>query len=803
MTDYENIYRDMLSNPHEPCFRLLTLLPGPLRTSSPGRHSGDANNDDGQHEAHERKFAKTPLTYIENGPVSTDLEVKLKTYPLNKCPNYEALSYTWGELDGPEFSVKCDGYNFLALGHLKNALTALRLPDRPRTLWIDAICINQNSKEERGQQVAIMRYIYRNATRAVVWLGLDGEENYAPPFRSDVDAYGVDAYGLEFALLDQFVPSLESCLVFHLDMLATEPEKLWRKHVEVQSTWERRRDLIKIAAQSVKRAWESRPHGPPRATTLDTALNEMILEEMPKLFRTTANYIATRPRFQQKVLEIMAVSGSWRTTICNILCREWWSRVWIIQEACLASEVTFLCGHAVFDLDLLFLGLVLYTAVTPDPRFRGHISAAWSLVQIMEYRTLHQQVGSYDLPSFLQLLEEFRPSYANNPVDHVYGLMGLVAPDELSSLSRVDFKPDYSDEMTVSRCFTKTASAICMTSSNLDILSICHSLPHTKSSRSDVHLPLPSWVPNWSVRAVNMLSPMHGIEPPVNRYSMPLFSACGSCQSWAPCFRGETVMVISGHVVDTVTSIVSQPLSTVAQLKNAANDMAKLVDEEDEDLADQGKNQRGICELFVDSMARVGGMISVLFEWEQFALTGSQGYPTGEDMRHVFCAVRCFGYMPDGLEAAMRVFNEYMNALSWCRRMYDLTSTPCRPWTSFRRRERAERKSRSSKMRQTLVALAGLDKKKQARMNRFNALQKYSVGRKLAWTKNGLLGLVPRDSEAGDQVIICRGSKLPLVLRPANEVGQWRLLGACYVHGMMYGEMLYIHSYLCFRYFLG
>jgi hypothetical protein len=39
-------------------------------------------------------------------------------------------------------------------------------------LWIDALCINQESVSERNAQVAIMRDIYKAAKRIVVWLGL-------------------------------------------------------------------------------------------------------------------------------------------------------------------------------------------------------------------------------------------------------------------------------------------------------------------------------------------------------------------------------------------------------------------------------------------------------------------------------------------------------------------------------------------------------------------------------------------------------------------------------------------------------
>ncbi|KAK4982010.1 hypothetical protein LTR50_007854 [Elasticomyces elasticus] len=54
---------------------------------------------------------------------------------------------------------------------LAECLPYLRLPTEPRTLWVDAICINQQDLEERKHQVQRMANIYKMAKRVVVWLG--------------------------------------------------------------------------------------------------------------------------------------------------------------------------------------------------------------------------------------------------------------------------------------------------------------------------------------------------------------------------------------------------------------------------------------------------------------------------------------------------------------------------------------------------------------------------------------------------------------------------------------------------------
>ncbi|CZS85854.1 unnamed protein product [Fusarium graminearum] len=98
-------------------------------------------------------------------------------------PAYETLSYTWGDQDSAS-TVAVQSINnlneepehlhqgFLTIGeNLDEALRHLRYPHRPRTMWIDALCINQSDVEERNHEVKRMGDIFRLATRVVAWIG--------------------------------------------------------------------------------------------------------------------------------------------------------------------------------------------------------------------------------------------------------------------------------------------------------------------------------------------------------------------------------------------------------------------------------------------------------------------------------------------------------------------------------------------------------------------------------------------------------------------------------------------------------
>jgi len=54
---------------------------------------------------------------------------------------YEALSYTWGEVEMSE-SIKINGRRLGVTRNLYWALKDLRFKDVDRTLWVDAVCIN-------------------------------------------------------------------------------------------------------------------------------------------------------------------------------------------------------------------------------------------------------------------------------------------------------------------------------------------------------------------------------------------------------------------------------------------------------------------------------------------------------------------------------------------------------------------------------------------------------------------------------------------------------------------------------------
>ncbi|KAF1969164.1 heterokaryon incompatibility, partial [Bimuria novae-zelandiae CBS 107.79] len=91
-------------------------------------------------------------------------------------PPYTAISYCWGD-SRPTKQVICTNGNVLRFSAtIASLIDALLRRDDACTLWIDALCINQNDPIEKGHQVALMGKVYSRASSVLVWLG-DGDDS--------------------------------------------------------------------------------------------------------------------------------------------------------------------------------------------------------------------------------------------------------------------------------------------------------------------------------------------------------------------------------------------------------------------------------------------------------------------------------------------------------------------------------------------------------------------------------------------------------------------------------------------------
>ncbi|KAH8688938.1 heterokaryon incompatibility protein-domain-containing protein, partial [Phaeosphaeriaceae sp. PMI808] len=92
-------------------------------------------------------------------------------------PDYEAISYAWeGQRPNEDQYIICEDDNtkprkLLITRNSAIALRHLRKKDDVRILWMDSICIDQSSIQDRNHQVQLMGDIYTRAQRVLIWLG--------------------------------------------------------------------------------------------------------------------------------------------------------------------------------------------------------------------------------------------------------------------------------------------------------------------------------------------------------------------------------------------------------------------------------------------------------------------------------------------------------------------------------------------------------------------------------------------------------------------------------------------------------
>jgi hypothetical protein len=109
---------------------------------------------------------------LSGGKPEDDVKCTLGVVSLDEKPEFAALSYVWGDASVKK-PITVDGETFEVTSNLNDALRALRPQQRreSRTLWVDAICINQVDTEEKNTQIPLMGRLYSDASSVVIWLG--------------------------------------------------------------------------------------------------------------------------------------------------------------------------------------------------------------------------------------------------------------------------------------------------------------------------------------------------------------------------------------------------------------------------------------------------------------------------------------------------------------------------------------------------------------------------------------------------------------------------------------------------------
>lgn len=110
------------------------------------------------------------LIQVLPGEWSDDIECQHIHVDLTSAPASEAVSYTWADLSGDVSlcrSARCSEQEILVTLNCESVLRRIRHQRRDRTIWLDAVSIDQSNALARNHQVRLMATIYSNASQVL------------------------------------------------------------------------------------------------------------------------------------------------------------------------------------------------------------------------------------------------------------------------------------------------------------------------------------------------------------------------------------------------------------------------------------------------------------------------------------------------------------------------------------------------------------------------------------------------------------------------------------------------------------
>jgi hypothetical protein len=174
--------------------------------------------------------------------------------------------------------------------------------------------------------------------------------------------------------------------------------------------------------------------------------------------------------------------------LSDFMCCSWFQRLWVLQEVILAKHIDFICGGQVLGFDLLrSLSLEVFrTGVSGYVEgFLSNYSVCKGFRTLVEVGTLRDEFSNSGLNS-LYLLNSGRRYVTREPVDKVYGLLGIMKED-IKQVIVADYSKEARDQYW--RLYLSVGKLM-IELGYLDILMFAET--------SEKHLQLPSWAPDWS-----------------------------------------------------------------------------------------------------------------------------------------------------------------------------------------------------------------------------------------------------------------------------------------------------------------
>jgi hypothetical protein len=495
-------------------------------------------------------WTRTPLNpslslirvlHLRQGAGDDPINVKLQVVSLDDRPYYEVLSYVWGDQSVTK-RISVDGILFQATVNLFGFLHCLRLVNKDRLLWADAICIDQSSRQEKSHQIGLMTRIYRQAYAAHVWFGAFDSKQ----FHAELDR-------------DRRYTSLS----------AMTPEK-WKVYEKEGSTsldyWLKQEGFRCLSQNEVEIF----------ATQCQSDIFKYTLKILDKM--AEGDHLYTYPIVtsvpNSKYTRRYAYHRDWLAVMDCIhwlVTRPWWSRVWTLQEATLlrADPIVHAPPYSFHLSQLLDAVETMWQhnndacckwfgdAVITSDRDDGAFGAAYTQCRAVhaQRESLAEAVEDDQGVPLALVTNAIQGRKATEVHDHWFGVFGLL-PEKWQSQSKMFPTPD-----TPAELFSQYSSLLYFQGADLTLLN--KSRRHRRSAIAG----LPSW-------AIDLSSSRAKSGEDSDRWD--LYNACGKTThdpiiEW-PKLRDPVLTIRAMHV-----SSVQACAERTLPLSNTPEDLRRLV----------------------------------------------------------------------------------------------------------------------------------------------------------------------------------------------------------------------------------
>lgn len=373
-------------------------------------------------------------------------------------PSYDVLSYVWGPSylgnnDREKTTIECDGHRLTIQKSLETALRHIRSSSTARILWVDAICINQEDKQERSHQVTLMRKLYRNARNVVIWLGSEPTGNDIS-FARVQDMRAMRAFGAVCELVNRWLGQSSGTERAQYRTYSTSRDSTSRRvscfekfDTDPWGLGQKEDDKSLLVLKEMRRYCL----GSQEQQRSDMKCCKEHLSS-PKLWIA---YSSTDP---QKLKAINA-SGNvskdfgldsspdsapfaalWQS-LADLYSSSWFWKIWVIQEAALAQSAVVRWGNVEINWSWIGLASAILRTNYDNICQAMQISGVYNAYLI--YRLSGQSGLSPPQLSFLQLVRLTRQFEATDSRDRIYGLLGIRTLDNDPDQSIFFVQPDY------------------------------------------------------------------------------------------------------------------------------------------------------------------------------------------------------------------------------------------------------------------------------------------------------------------------------------------------------------------------